>query len=226
MFRPYRTLKLKVPRPCCPWCQTHSERIEQKLQAMEIQIQELSTRLATLLRTTGEAETPSGGLLTALQVFGQMFGLTSSHHRTGGNPQSEPVHLVGAFSAFIAALDRLGGRQPHQPHPTWSLRGPKLYPLINLLRFGRPKTGPNCLPHDLVLQGRTGEGKRITSPVLPVIQRNSGRWRAIACRKRHQHHQGYVKAAVKLRCKRTRQDRGWSDIIEVSLRKIGGLFIA
>ena len=79
MFRPYRTLKIKVPRPCCPWCQSHSERFEQKLQAMEKQLQELSTRLASTLATTGEAEKLSAGFLTALEVF----GLTSSPHRTG-----------------------------------------------------------------------------------------------------------------------------------------------
>jgi len=42
MFSPYPTPKLKVPRPCCPWCQAHLERIDQKLQAMENQLQELS----------------------------------------------------------------------------------------------------------------------------------------------------------------------------------------
>ena len=226
MFRPYRTLKLKVPRPCCPWCQTHSERIEQKLQAMEIQIQELSTRLATLLRTTGKRK-------PLREVFSRPFRCSAKCSVSLPATTAPAVIPNPSRSTWLERSPLLSprwtgwvGRQPHQPHPTWSLRGPKLYPLINLLRFGRPKTGPNCLPHDLVLQGRTGEGKRITSPVLPVIQRNSGRWRAIACRKRHQHHQGYVKAAVKLRCKRTRQDRGWSDTIGVSPRKIGGLFIA
>ncbi len=146
MFRPYRTLKLKVPRPCCPWCQTHSERIEQKLQAMEIQIQELSTRLATLLRTTGEAETPSGGLLTALQVFGQMFGLTSSHHRTGGNPQSEPVHLVGAFSAFIAALDRLGGASAAPAPPNLVPPGPQTLSPHQLTQIWAPQNGSELPP--------------------------------------------------------------------------------
>ena len=101
MFWPYRTLKLKVPRPCCPWCQTHSERIEQKLQALENQIQELSTKLAT----SREAENVSAGFLTALQVF----GLTSSPQRTAEGPQSESAYLVRAFSAIIAALDRLAG---------------------------------------------------------------------------------------------------------------------
>ena len=103
MFRPYRTLKIKVPRPCCPWCQAHSERIEQKLQAMEEEIQELTGRLATLLTTPREAENVSAGFLTALQLF----GLNSSLQRTGEESQSASVHPVGAFSGIITALDRL-----------------------------------------------------------------------------------------------------------------------
>ena len=110
MFRPYRTLKIKVPRPCCPWCQSHSEGIERKLQAMEKQLQELSTRLAGTLTTTGEAENHSAGFLTALQVF----GLTSSPHRPGEDLQFESLPLVGAFSAIAAALDRLTGAQALQ----------------------------------------------------------------------------------------------------------------
>ena len=114
MFRPYRTLKIKVPRPCCPWCQSHSERIEQKLQAMEKQLQELSTRLAstlaTTIATTGEVENLSAGFLTALQVF----GLTSSPHPTGEDRQSDSLPLVGAFSAIAAALDQLAGAQASQ----------------------------------------------------------------------------------------------------------------
>ena len=69
MFRPYRTLKIKVPGPCCPWCQAHSERIEQKLQAMEEEIQELTGRLATLLTTPREAENVSAGLKEILRRF-------------------------------------------------------------------------------------------------------------------------------------------------------------
>ena len=118
MFRPYRTLKLKVPRPCCPWCQTHSERIEQKLQAMEKQLQELSARLATPLTTTGDSENVSTGILTALRLF----GLTSRPHPTGENLQSESVNLAGAFSAFIAALDRLTQTSAGPAPPDLELR--------------------------------------------------------------------------------------------------------
>ena len=146
MFRPYRTLKIKVPRPCCPWCQTHSERIEQKLQAMEKQIQELSTRLATPLGTMGEAETLSAGLLTALQVFGQMSGLTSSHHRAGGDPQFEPVHLVGAFSAFIAALDRLGGAGAAGAPPNLVPPGPQTLSPHQLTQIAAPQNGSEQPP--------------------------------------------------------------------------------
>ncbi len=146
MFRPYRTLKLKVPRPCCPWCQTHLERIEQKLQAMEQQIQELSTRLATPLGTTEEAETLSAGLLGALQVFGQMSGLTYSHQRTDRDPQSEPVHQVGAFSAFIAALDRLGGAGAADAPPNLVPPGPKTLSPHQLTQISAPQIGSELPP--------------------------------------------------------------------------------
>jgi hypothetical protein len=142
MFRPYRTLKIKVPRPCCPWCQTHSERIEQKLQAIEEKLQELSARLADTLTTTREAENVSGGILTALQVF----GLTSNLHPTGEAPQSDSVQLVGAFSAIAAALDRLAdasaGPAPPNPVPT----SPKTLPPNQLTQIAAPQNGSEPPP--------------------------------------------------------------------------------
>jgi len=137
MFRPYRTLKLKVPRPCCPWCQTHSERIEQKLQAMEKQLQELSARLATPLTTTGDAENVSTGILTALQLF----GLTSRPHPTGEYPQSESVNLVGAFSAFIAALDRLTETSAGPVPSNIGTPNPKSLSPYQLTQIGAPPKG-------------------------------------------------------------------------------------
>ena len=120
MFRPYRTLKIKVPRPCCPWCQTHSERIEQQLQAVEKQILELSARLATTTPPSQKAENLLEGFQTALQLlgqgFGQGFGLNSIPCPTGEGPRIQTVHLVGAFSAMIAALDRLA-EAPEPPSP-------------------------------------------------------------------------------------------------------------
>ena len=117
MFRPYRTLKIKVPRPCCPWCQTHSERTEQQLQAMEKQLQELSARLATPPITTGNAENVQADTLAALQVF----GLTSRAQPTGEYPHTQALPLVRAFSAIVAALDRLTGASawpdPSNPVP-------------------------------------------------------------------------------------------------------------
>ena len=45
MFRTYCTPKIMAPRPCSPWCQAHSVRIEQKLLAIEKQVQQPSARL-------------------------------------------------------------------------------------------------------------------------------------------------------------------------------------
>ncbi len=88
---------------------------------MDEKILELRTRLPT----SREAENVSAGFLTALQVCGQVFGLTSSPHRTGEYPLAESVHLVGAFSAIIAVLDRLAGAPDSQVPPDLVTASPK-----------------------------------------------------------------------------------------------------
>ena len=129
MFRPYRTLKIKVPRPCCPWCQAHLERIEQKLQAMEEQILELSARLATPPAATGGGENAEAGILTALRVMGVAFRPQPS----GEDSPSQTAGLIGEFTAMIAALDRLAEA------PVWQAPQP--------LAGSRPKTlVPRQLP--------------------------------------------------------------------------------
>ena len=137
MFRPYRTLKLKVPCPCCPWCQAHLERIEQKLQALEEQLQELSTRLATPLTTTGEAVNVSAGFLKALQVS----GLASSSPLTGEEPRSQVGGLAKAFSAYFAALDRLGETSARPVPPNLVPPSPKTLSPHQFPQIRAPQSG-------------------------------------------------------------------------------------
>ena len=133
MFRPYRTLKLKVPRPCCPWCQAYSDRIEQRLQATEAQILELSSRL----RTKEEADNVQAGFLTALQVF----GLNSSRHPTDEDPQPESLLLARALSAITTALDRLAEASAGPAPPSAISVNPKLLSPHPLPQIAAPQNG-------------------------------------------------------------------------------------
>ncbi len=104
---------------------------------MEENILELRTRLPT----SGEAENVSAGFLTALQVCGQVFGLTSSPHRTGEDPQSESVHLVGAFFAIITVLHRLAGTPDSQVPPDLVTASPKTLSPHQPTQVAPPQSG-------------------------------------------------------------------------------------
>lgn len=41
MFGRFRSVKIKVPRPCCPWCQAQTEILEKRVQTLEAKIAEL-----------------------------------------------------------------------------------------------------------------------------------------------------------------------------------------
>jgi hypothetical protein len=45
LFGRYRTVKLKVPRQCCPWCNDRYEFLTERVQALEGKVGELEKRL-------------------------------------------------------------------------------------------------------------------------------------------------------------------------------------
>ena len=137
MFRPYRTLKIKVPHPCCPWCQAHLERIEQKLLALEEQVLDLSARLATPPTAAEEGANVEAGILTALRVL----SLASTPHRSGENFPSQPAGLIGEFTAMIAALDRRIEEPGSQAPPPIAGSRPKTLPHRQLPQIAAPQNG-------------------------------------------------------------------------------------
>ena len=114
MFRPYRTVKIKVPRACCPWCQAHSELIEQKLQALEEKLLELSNRLAPPLAPVN----PQPSIQIELQAGLAGLGLGSGNLSSGEYGQFDSASLARAFTAVIAGLDRLAEASVRQAPPS------------------------------------------------------------------------------------------------------------
>ena len=104
---------------------------------MEENILELRARPAT----SWELENVSAGFITALQVCGQVFGLTCSPHRPGEGPQSESVHLVGAFFAIITVLDRLAGTPDSQVPPDLVTASPKTFSPHQPTQVAPPQRG-------------------------------------------------------------------------------------
>jgi hypothetical protein len=45
MFGRYRTVKVKVPRQCCPWCQVQTEMLDGRVQVLEAKVDGLQRRL-------------------------------------------------------------------------------------------------------------------------------------------------------------------------------------
>jgi hypothetical protein len=45
MFGRYRTVRLKVPRQCCPWCNVQTEMLSERVQALEVKVGNLEKRL-------------------------------------------------------------------------------------------------------------------------------------------------------------------------------------
>lgn len=62
MFGRYRTVKLKVPRPCCPWCQVRDDIMEGQIQALEERVAHLEKHLVSE-RSTSQLTLKLGLLL-------------------------------------------------------------------------------------------------------------------------------------------------------------------
>jgi hypothetical protein len=46
MFGRFRIVKIKIPRPCCPWCQSQTEILQERVRTLEEQIARLESSIA------------------------------------------------------------------------------------------------------------------------------------------------------------------------------------
>jgi hypothetical protein len=123
-FWQYRTVKLKIPRKCCPWCEFYLEQINQNLKELKEKINELEARSTvdhSIQLTRLKLETNS-------LVFGQLI------KSYAGAPIGKAeftywielyTHILEVSDTIISRLDSQlqdSGRRNHESSGSSSVR--------------------------------------------------------------------------------------------------------
>ncbi len=96
----FTIVRLKVPNPCCPWCDSHTARLEEALKALR---DDMASLKAHLDRVQAESRAlPEGRLQASLQILRCVI---NSDHVQQGCSMIAPETVTNVFKAIYRAVD-------------------------------------------------------------------------------------------------------------------------
>ena len=136
MIGQYRTVKLKIPRQCCAWCQAQIEIVYDKIKALEQRLAEVENNL----NHDHSLQLAKMKLETAAQLVGHMLSFEAQRGGVIANPE-----LIEEVVAIVcSSADRLVQRpDPANRNPPDGLG---LHVLPANLQFNGATNGHNSRP--------------------------------------------------------------------------------